>query len=155
MNAVTQGRVFAGARSDNFVFSPVRGRNRTKSFELVPGGRAGISMGMKTADHVPILFANEVALTAWINQAAPGETIEYHRGFLGIDRTPLGQPMSHEDRGHLIRIAERAMRLGEQGLVHLVQRRIATDTFSYLAVARQRPVGAALSSSNQIVEEAA
>lgn len=155
MNAVTRGGIFAGARSDNFVFSPVRGRNRTKSFELAPGGRAGISMGMKTADHVPILFANEVALTAWINQAAPGETIEYHRGFLGIDRTPLGQPMSPEDRGHLIRIAECAMRLTEQGLLHLVQRRLGADTFSYLAVARARPAGAALSSSTLIVEEAA
>jgi hypothetical protein len=112
-------------------------------------------MGMKTADHVPILFANEVALTAWINQAVPGETIEYHRGFLGVDRTPLGQPMSPEDRGHLIRIAECAMRLAEQGLVHLVQRRLGADTFSYLAVARARPAGAALSSSTLIVEEAA
>jgi hypothetical protein len=155
MNAVTQGRAFAGARSDNFVFSPVRGRNRTKSFELVPGGRACISMGMKTADHVSILFGNEVALTAWLSQAAPGETIEYHRGFLGIDRTPLGQPMSPEDRGHLVRVAERAMRLAEQGLVHLVQRRLGADTFSYLAVARARPAGAALSFPTLIVEEAA
>lgn len=155
MNAATRGGIFAGARSDNFVFSPVRGRNRTKSFELVPGGRAGISMGMKTADHVPILFASEVALTAWLSRAAPGEAIEYHRGFLGIDRTPLGQPMSTEDRGHLIRIAECAMRLAEQSLVHLVQRRLGADTFSYLAVARARPAGAALSSSTLIVEEAA
>lgn len=155
MHVNIHSRDCAQLRTNNFVFAPVRGRNRTKSFELVPGGRAGISMGMKTADHVPILFANEVALTAWINQAVPGETIEYHRGFLGIDRTPLGQPMSPEDRGHLIRIAERAMRLGEQGLVHLVQRRLGADTFSYLAVARARPAGAGLSSSTLFVEEAA
>lgn len=155
MSAVTQGRVFAGARSDNFVFSPVRGRNRTKSFELVPSGRACISMGMKTVAYVPILVMNEVALTAWLSRAVPGETIEYHRGFLGIDRTPLGQPISPDDRGHLIRIAECAMRLAEQSLVHLVQRRLGADTFSYLAVARARPAGAALSFSTLIVEEAA
>jgi len=155
MNAAVLTAIFAEPRTDNFVFSPVRGRNRAKSFELVPGGRAGISMGMKTADHLAILVTNEVALTAWLNQSAPGETIEYHRGFLGIDRTPLGQPMSPEDRGHLIRIAERAMRLAEQGFVHLVQRRIATDTFSYLAVARVRPAGAALSFSTLFAEEAA
>lgn len=155
MNAAAQTAIFAKPRSDNFVFSPVRGRSRTKSFELVPGGRACISMGMKTADHVSILFASEVALTAWLSRAAPGETIEYHRGFLGIDRTPLGQPMSPEDRGHLIRIAECAMRLAEQSLVHLVQRRLGADTFSYLTVARARPAGAVLSSSTLIVEEAA
>jgi len=101
------------------------------------------------------LRMSDIELCGWLSQAEPGETIEYHRGFLGIDRTPLGQPMSIENRGDLICIAERAMRLAEQGLVHLVQRRLGADTFSYLAVARSRPAGAALSFSTLFAEEAA
>ncbi len=97
----------------------------------------------------------EIELCGWLSQADPGERLEYHRGFLGIDRTPLGQPMSLKDRIDLIDLAERAMRLAEQGLVHLVQRRVADDTFAYLAVARSRPAGAALSFSTLFAKEAA
>jgi hypothetical protein len=98
---------------------------------------------------------SEIELCGWLSQAEPGATLEYHRGFLGVDRTPLGQSMSLKDRIDLIDVAERAMRLAEQGLIHLVQRRIADDTFSYLAVARSRPRGAALSFSTLFAQEAA
>ncbi len=98
---------------------------------------------------------SEIELCGWLSQAEPGETLEYHRGFLGIDRTPLGQPMSLQDRLDLITMAERAMRLAEQGLIHLVQRRLGDDTFSYLAVARSRSIGAALSFSTLVAQEAA
>lgn len=101
------------------------------------------------------LRMNAIELCGWLSQAEPGEAIEYHRGFLGLDRTPLGQPMSIEDRGDLVCIAERAMRLAQRGLVHLVQRRLGADTFSYLAVARARPTGVALSFSILFAEEAA
>jgi hypothetical protein len=97
----------------------------------------------------------EIELCGWLNQAEPGEALEYHRGFLGIDRTPLGRPMSLKDRIDLIDVAERAMRLAEQGIVHLVQRRLGDDTFAYLAVARSRPAGAALSFSTLFAKEAA
>ncbi len=98
---------------------------------------------------------SEIELCGWLSQAEPGETIEYHRGFLGIDRTPFGQPMSIIARDDLNCLAARAMRLAEQGLVHLVQRRLGEDAFSYLAVARARRAGAALSFSTLFAEEAA
>jgi hypothetical protein len=98
---------------------------------------------------------SEIELCGWLSQASPGEAIEYHRGFLVVDRTPLGQPMTPTDRGDLDRIAERAMRLAEQGLLHLVQRRLGADTFSYLAIARARPNGAVLSFPTLFAEEAA
>ena len=44
---------------------------------------------------------SEFELRAWIIQAQPGEVLEYHRGFLAIDRTPLGPPMSEEERSAL------------------------------------------------------
>lgn len=96
-----------------------------------------------------------IELCGWLSQAEAGDALEYHRGFLGVDRTPLGQPMSLKDRLDLIAMAERAMCLAEQGLVHLVQRRIGDDTFSYLAVARSRPASAAVAISTLFAQEAA
>lgn len=98
---------------------------------------------------------SEIELCGWLSQAEPGETLEYHRGFLGLDRTPIGRPMSLKERIDLIDVAERVMRLAEQGLVHLVQRRIGDDSFSYLAIARSRSAGASLSFSTLFAQEAA
>jgi hypothetical protein len=89
---------------------------------------------------------NEIELCCWLSQASPGETIEYHRGFLVVDRTPLGQPMTPTDRRELDRTGKRAMRLAQQGLVHLVQRRHGPDDYSYLAVACLKHMPESLSS---------
>ena len=137
---------YADMRASSFVFAPVRGRNRAKSFELVPGSRAGISMEMKRAS----LILTDVQFCAWVATAVPGDTLEYHRGFLGADRTPQGQPMNTDDRATLIRTSNHAFRLAEQGLIHLVQRRLAPRTFSYLAIARQNPRNAPLSFPNLV-----
>lgn len=98
---------------------------------------------------------DEMMLCAWAAQAAPGETIEYHRGFLGLDRTSYGLPMSPEDRAALIRMATRAFALAERGFVHPVQRRLGPDRFSYLAIARPRPCNAPPAAAMLIEEEAA
>lgn len=97
----------------------------------------------------------EIELCAWLAHAAPGDVLEYHRGFLGADRTPYGQAMSAEDRATLIGTSNRAFRLAEQGSVHLVQRRLAPGTFGYLAVARPRPKNAPLSFATLMSKEAA
>jgi hypothetical protein len=102
----------------------------------------------------PWLRLREIDLCAWISQAVPGETIEYHRGFLCIDRTPHGPIKDAEQRCALIDTARRALRLYEQGLVHLVQRRIGPETFSYLAVARPHSQNAPLSLA-MLLEDAA
>ncbi len=112
-------------------------------------------MSSNLAQFFPVrLRMNEIELCSWLSQAQPGDALEYHRGFLGIDRTSHGQPMTAKDRADLIRMGERAMRLAEQGYVHLVQRRIREDTFSYLAIARARPVNAALSFATMFEEAA-
>jgi hypothetical protein len=142
---------YAQLRTNSFVFSPVRGRNRAKSFELVPGRRASISMAMKPTAHVPILVTNELAFIAWINQAMPGDVLEYHRGFLAFDVSRLCEP----DRAELLKLAHRAMRGIELGLVHLVQRRNGPNDFSYLAIARPKPKRALASRCSLLLEEAA
>ena len=77
-------------------------------------------------------------------------------GFLALeDERRPGSLIRVKERIDLIDVAERAMRLAELGLVHLVQRRIGDDTFSYLAIARSRPAGVALSFSTLFAQEAA
>ena len=82
---------------------------------------------------------SEFELRAWAIQARPGDVLEYHRGFLAIDRTALGPPMSDEERRALARTGAVAMRLASEGGVHLVQRRLGPGSCSYLAIARRRP----------------
>ena len=134
MTAPRQNRDFAEARSGNFVFAPVRGRNRAKSFELVPGATACIQMGMKNHS----LILTEIELCGWLGQAAPGDAIEYHRGVLALDRCRIGGRLSEQDATELSRVADRAWLAAQRGLVHLVQRRNGPDDYSYLLVARPR-----------------
>jgi len=80
----------------------------------------------------------EIKFCAWLAQAAPGDTLEYYRGFLMVDRIPRGR-LPEGDRTELMRIARRALWAAEQGLVHLVQKRHGADDYSYVAIARPRP----------------
>lgn len=81
----------------------------------------------------------EAQFCAWIGQSAPGATIEYHRGFLAIDTVRASSTLVEADRKELVRLGRRAWWAAEQNLVHLVQRRVGPDRFSYLAIGRARP----------------
>lgn len=151
MTAAFHSRAFAEARTDDFVFSPVRGRSRAKSFELVPAARAGTPMGMKSIAHIPLPVTNDLALIGWVDQAMPGDVLEYHRGFLAVDANQLCEP----DRAGLLKLAHRAMRAAGLGLVHLVQRRNGPNDFSYLAIARPKPKRASASTCSLLLEEVA
>jgi hypothetical protein len=85
------------------------------------------------ADNHPL---TDIALCAWVAQALPGDHVEYHRGFLVVDRDDrnLGQP----EISRLRRLADRARWAADVGLVHLVQRRLGPDRFAYVAVARPK-----------------
>ncbi|MCB1502156.1 MAG: hypothetical protein KDK07_20625 [Bauldia sp.] len=118
--------------------------------------RAGRPCARVLAFPIPTLPAvDELLFSAWVAEAAPGDVIEYHRGFLGLDRTGHGPPMSIEDRSALSRMSHRALCLAEDGLIHLVQRRLGPDTFSYLAVARSRRRNAPVSLATIVPAEAA
>ena len=90
---------------------------------------------------------DEIGLSAWIAQAAPGETLVCHRGFLAVDTFGSASPLPPESHSALRRTADAALRAAEQDLVHLVQARIGPDQFAYIAIARRKPrqAGAALS----------
>lgn len=97
----------------------------------------------------------EIELCAWLARAAPGDVLEYHRGFLGVDLTPFANPMSPEARAGLARTGARAYDLAERGLVHLVQHRLDADSFSYRAIARPRTGRAPIAVESLMSEEAA
>jgi hypothetical protein len=99
------------------------------------------------------LRLTEIEFCGWLGQAGPGETIEYHRGFLALDRIPAAQRLPERDCRELLKLARRALWAAEQDLVHLVQSRHGADDYSYFAVARLRPKTPPVSLSALLTEE--
>jgi hypothetical protein len=85
---------------------------------------------------MPSAPTTEIALLAWLSQAEPGDIVEYHRGYLALDRTFRSAELKEVDRIALDRMASLALRLSDYGLIDLVQRRLDGEQFAYLAVAR-------------------
>jgi hypothetical protein len=98
------------------------------------------------------LLLDEIAFVAWVGQAAPGNRLEYHRGFMAIDTDRMMSKLAPDQRRKLCDLADAAFRAAMQDLVHLVQARLATNHFSYIAVARPRPEGAAASLSSLLLD---
>jgi len=100
---------------------------------------------------------SEIEFCAWIGQAEPGERLEYYRGFLAQDTIAIASSLSGKELAELGKLASRAFWAFEEGLVHLVQERLATDRFSYIAIARPKPksTSTAASLSALIFEDAA
>jgi len=82
---------------------------------------------------------SDIDFLAWIATAEPGAMLEYHRGFLCVDCAELVSKLGPSDRKRLLTLSDVAARAERAELVHLVQRRVATDVFAYLAIARPRP----------------
>lgn len=75
---------------------------------------------------------------AWIGQAAPGDWLEYHRGFLVVDTDEKDSSLPGPDRLRLRSMADATHLAFEMRLVHLVQLRLGPNQFAYLAIARPR-----------------
>jgi hypothetical protein len=73
---------------------------------------------------------------AWLGKAVRGGEFEYHRGFLVIDRDEGTSELDPAERIELTVVAVRAFCAAGQGLVHLLQRRVGPNRFSYLAIRR-------------------
>ena len=101
------------------------------------------------------LQIGEIDLCGWVGQAAPGDILEYHRGFLALDTMPQGTRLAERERAELARVARRAWWAAERGLIHLVQRRHRSDDYSYLAIARPKPKQASISLSTLLLAEVA
>lgn len=97
----------------------------------------------------------DIDLRGWIGQAAPGDVLEYYRGFLALDTVSPGTRLPERERVELLRLARRAWWASEQKLIHLVQRRHGPDDYSYLAIARPKPRNAPASLSSLLSAEVA
>ncbi|WP_209002968.1 hypothetical protein [Stappia taiwanensis] len=97
----------------------------------------------------------DIEFCAWIGQAAPGDRLDYHRGFLGIDAMPGISKFPDKDRQRLAGLAAAAFRACESGLVHLVQQRLGPDRFIYLAIARPKPSATQIPLDRLLVEQKA
>lgn len=95
---------------------------------------------------------DEMGFAGWVGAAAPGDRLEYHRGFLVVDTTPVVSKLADEDRVALRSLARRAWWASEQGLVHLVQERLGPNRFAYVAIARAKPRQAEVSLASLLVD---
>ncbi len=93
---------------------------------------------LSTAD-LAALVLNENELCDRFADASPGDTLVYHVGHLAADRDVGVSTLPATQRTELDRLAHRVSRMHDEGLVHLVQRRVAPESVAYLAVVRPRP----------------
>ncbi|MEI4235200.1 hypothetical protein [Roseovarius sp. D22-M7] len=94
----------------------------------------------------------DVDLYAWIAQAEAGDALIYHRGFLVVDADKSLSTLPTDRRCALRGVADAAFRAAEQGLVHLVQERLESDRFAYIAIARPKPKAATASLSALLLD---
>jgi hypothetical protein len=94
----------------------------------------------------------EMDFAGWVGAAAPGDRLEYHRGFLAVDTIPMISKLPETDRAALKQVAGRAWWAAEQRLVHLVQERLGPDLFAYIAIARPKPKRAEVSLAALLVD---
>jgi hypothetical protein len=97
-------------------------------------GTASADPQRRMARPRPTLKVTIADLENWLAVAAPGDALEYHRGFLAMDRS-VGRPLGDDDGKELNRVADAAMALAQSGLVHLVQRRHGSCDYTYIAIA--------------------
>lgn len=96
-----------------------------------------------------------LALGAWFARAAAGDRVTYWRGTLAFDLWPASGRLDDRGRRQLAAAASFAWSLSEQGLAHLVQRRLGPDRFEYILEVRPRARrGAALTARPSILEAA-
>ena len=79
-------------------------------------------------------------LTAWLGSARPGDRVVYHQGSLALDRGSTS-PLQPRERRRIDDLAAAAHAAAAAGRVHLVQERLATGTFRYLAVRALQELG--------------
>jgi hypothetical protein len=84
-------------------------------------------------DLFPIRPLTAARFWLWLARSVPGVALEYHRGFLVLDRSPASE-LSNEERRMVARLADAALHAAEEGRVHLVQRRNGAFDFSYVAI---------------------
>lgn len=88
-------------------------------------------------------FTPADAFAAWVLYGRPGDVCAYHHGLLTVDRDPVLSPFSAPVRQALTAVADLALAFAAAGRVLLVQERLGSGVFRYLAVVASRQKQAA------------
>ena len=95
----------------------------------------GVNAGAATLPvYVPPEKLTETGLCDWMANALVGQSIQYHEGFLLLDRSDSGSGLLSKDRNRIHALARRAWIACELGLVHLFSLKVADGHYRYLAV---------------------
>ena len=84
--------------------------------------------------YVPTEKLTEAAACDWIANALVGQSIQYHEGFLMMDRSDTASELPAKERHRLHLVARRMWIACELGLVHLLSRKVGTCHYQYVAV---------------------
>jgi hypothetical protein len=82
----------------------------------------------------PFITRTEFGL--WLASAEAGAVLQYHDGFLALDIMVAGSRFPSAMRKELAEVAGHARWASDEGMVHLLQRRLGPGRFAYLAVRR-------------------
>ena len=91
------------------------------------------------------------AFAAWALYGRPGDVCVYHHGLLVVDRDPVVSKLSVPARQALAAVADLALAFAAAGRVLLVQERLGSAVYRYLAVIASRQKHAAKPISRPVV----
>jgi hypothetical protein len=96
----------------------------------------GVDVGNATLKsvYVPTEKLTEERFANWIGDALVGQSIQYHEGFLLLDRSESGSGLGAKERNRLHSVARRAWIACELGLVHLFSLKVADGHYRYIAI---------------------
>ena len=96
----------------------------------------GVDVGKTAlqAVYVPNEKLTEERFANWIGDALVGQSIQYHEGFLLLDRSESGSGLGAKERNRLHSVARRAWIACELGLVHLFSLKVADGHYRYIAI---------------------
>jgi hypothetical protein len=82
------------------------------------------------------LILDAKQLATWLSMAEAGDRLDYHRGFLVIDRDLHASRLTDRERQELNRVADALSILASEGRGYLLQRRYGDGDYSYRFVYR-------------------
>ena len=110
------------------------------------------------AEHAPCRAGvplDAIGFQAWLADAPANARITYHQGLLAVDTARVITDLSEPDRRRLVALAAAARQARDAGLVHLVQQRLGSERFAYIAIARPKPRAAAVPQSQPVTTKEA
>jgi hypothetical protein len=97
------------------------------------------------------MFVGDEEVSQWLQEAKPGQAIQYFEGHLGPGTDAMGLPLPESERQAVARVADRLWRAAQHDLVHLLQRRQGPTNWSYIAVAgRKRAPACRIGNSSHV-----